>query len=90
MAFCSAVTLCFASIFSLAAAALLAIGFATDNWQTITVQPELNVATKGNLQDILAATGEVGICNRKFNLKMLMTYQSVNSCHYSDDNTFVI
>lgn len=44
MAFCSAVTLCFASIFSLAAAALLAIAFSTDNWQTITVSPDLNAA----------------------------------------------
>lgn len=38
MAFCSAVTLCFASIFSLMAAALLAIAFSTDNWQVITVR----------------------------------------------------
>ena len=37
MAFCSAVTLCFASIFSLVSAALLAIAFSTDNWQTINV-----------------------------------------------------
>ena len=35
MAFCSAVTLCFASIFSLVSAALLAIAFSTDNWQNI-------------------------------------------------------
>merc|ERR1712170_83160 len=40
MAFCSAVTLCFASIFSLVSAALLAIAFSTDNWQTIIVQRE--------------------------------------------------
>jgi len=38
MGFCSAVTLAFATIFSLAAVALLAIAFSTDNWQTITVQ----------------------------------------------------
>ena len=44
MAFCSAVTLCFASIFSLAAAALLAIAFSTDNWQTISVNKNLNAA----------------------------------------------
>ena len=44
MAFCSAVTLCFASIFSLAAAALLAIAFSTDNWQTISVNREYNAA----------------------------------------------
>jgi len=40
MGFCSAVTLAFATIFSLAAVALLAIAFSTDNWQTITVQRE--------------------------------------------------
>jgi len=38
MGFCSAVTLAFATIFSLVAAALLAIAFSTDNWITITVQ----------------------------------------------------
>lgn len=38
MAFCSAVTLCFASIFSLVSAALLAIAFSTDNWQLIQVK----------------------------------------------------
>ena len=37
MAFCSAVTLCFASIFSLVSAALLAIAFSTDNWKVIAV-----------------------------------------------------
>merc|ERR1712227_482447 len=37
MGFCSAVTLAFATIFSLVAAALLAIAFSTDNWITITV-----------------------------------------------------
>lgn len=41
MAFCSAVTLCFASIFSLVAAALLAIAFSTDNWQVVTVRREI-------------------------------------------------
>jgi len=40
MAFCSAVTLCFASIFSLVSAALLAIAFSTDNWQNISVRRE--------------------------------------------------
>jgi len=44
MGFCSAVTLAFATIFSLAAVALLAIAFSTDNWQTITVQ-------RGKLKD---------------------------------------
>jgi len=38
MAFCSAVTLCFASIFSLFSAALLAIAFSTDNWEVIQVE----------------------------------------------------
>jgi hypothetical protein len=38
MAFCSAVTLCFASIFSLVSAALLAIAFSTDNWQVVFVR----------------------------------------------------
>ena len=37
MGFCSAVTLAFATIFSLAAVALLAIAFSTDNWITIHV-----------------------------------------------------
>jgi len=41
MGFCSAVTLAFATIFSLVAAALLAIAFSTDNWITITVDREL-------------------------------------------------
>ena len=38
MGFCSALTLAFASIFSLVSVALLAIAFATDNWHTITVR----------------------------------------------------
>jgi len=38
MGFCSAVTLAFATIFSLVAVALLAIAFSTDNWITITVK----------------------------------------------------
>ena len=41
MGFCSAVTLAFATIFSLVAAALLAIAFSTDNWITITVDRDL-------------------------------------------------
>jgi hypothetical protein len=40
MAMCSAVTLCFASIFALGSAALLAIAFSTDNWQVIKVNRE--------------------------------------------------
>jgi hypothetical protein len=40
MGFCSAVTLAFATIFSLVAAALLAIAFSTDNWVTIKVERE--------------------------------------------------
>ena len=48
MGFCSAVTLAFATIFSLAAVALLAIAFSTDNWLTIhvnrgEVQVEINL-----------------------------------------------
>ena len=47
MGFCSAVTLAFATIFSLVAAALLAIAFSTDNWITITVQRnEIKVGLK--------------------------------------------
>jgi len=38
MGFCSAVTLAFATFASLAAVALLAIAFSTDNWLTIRVQ----------------------------------------------------
>ena len=41
MAFCSAVTLCFASIFSLFSAALLAIAFSTDNWENIKVDRDV-------------------------------------------------
>jgi hypothetical protein len=52
MAFCSAVTLCFASIFSLAAAALLAIAFSTDNWQTISVNQEYNAANADQIATI--------------------------------------
>eukprot|EP00096_Caligus_rogercresseyi_P013619 TRINITY_DN624_c0_g1_i1.p1 TRINITY_DN624_c0_g1~~TRINITY_DN624_c0_g1_i1.p1 ORF type:complete len:296 (+),score=43.24 TRINITY_DN624_c0_g1_i1:234-1121(+) len=37
MSFCSAVTLCFASVFALVAAGLLALTFSTDNWQVIKV-----------------------------------------------------
>ena len=56
MGFCSAVTLAFATIFSLAAVALLAIAFSTDNWLTIHVnlrgkdlQVEINL-TESNLE----------------------------------------
>lgn len=49
MAFCSAVTLCFASIFSLFSAALLAIAFSTDNWEVLTVnRQDLEVAYNAN------------------------------------------
>jgi len=56
MAFCSAVTLCFASIFSLVSAALLAIAFSTDNWQVISVRrAELRQAAQDNRnEDILS------------------------------------
>ena len=40
MAFCSAVTLCFAAICAVVSAALLAIAFSTDNWQVISVDRE--------------------------------------------------
>jgi hypothetical protein len=62
MAFCSAVTLCFASIFSLAAAALLAIAFSTDNWQTISVNKQYNaaeVAPENVAKDLNLTTIEV-------------------------------
>ena len=63
MAFCSAVTLCFASIFSLAAAALLAISFSTDNWQVISVAEEYNAAepvqNEAKLRAIAAKIGQV-------------------------------
>jgi len=62
MAFCSAVTLCFASIFSLAAAALLAISFSTDNWQVISVAEEFNAAepvqNEAKLRAIAAKIGQ--------------------------------
>jgi len=46
MAFCSAVTLCFAAVFAVVSALLLAIGFSTDHWQTITVnRDKLQVKT---------------------------------------------
>ena len=38
MGFCSAVTLAFATIFSLVAVALLAIAFSTDEWINISVE----------------------------------------------------
>lgn len=45
MAFCSAVTLCFAAICAVVSAALLAIAFSTDNWQVISVErAKLNVS----------------------------------------------
>ena len=37
MAFCSAVTLCFAAICAVISAALVAIAFSTDNWQVVSV-----------------------------------------------------
>lgn len=40
MGFCSAMTLAFATIFSLVSVALLAISFSTDNWITISVNRE--------------------------------------------------
>jgi len=61
MAFCSAVTLCFASIFSLAAAALLAIAFSTDNWQTISVNQEYNAANADQVATIAKKLNETVI-----------------------------
>ena len=47
MAFCSAVTLCFAAICAVVSAALLAIAFSTDNWQVISVKRDkLEVSLK--------------------------------------------
>jgi hypothetical protein len=46
MAFCSAVTLCFAAICAVVSAALLSIAFATDNWQVISVEREKILVSK--------------------------------------------
>ena len=47
MAFCSAVTLCFAAICAVVSAALLSIAFATDNWQVIKVdRDQIEVSCK--------------------------------------------
>jgi hypothetical protein len=54
MAFCSAVTLCFASIFSLVSAALLAIAFSTDSWQVVSVR-------RAELKQAAEATGHEDI-----------------------------
>merc|ERR1712106_39307 len=48
--FCSAVTLAFATIFSLVSVALLAIAFSTDNWITITVK---RTVLKDNLENLM-------------------------------------
>lgn len=50
MGFCSAVTLAFATIFSLVSVALLAIAFSTDNWITITVKRDV---LKDNLESLV-------------------------------------
>jgi len=50
MGFCSAVTLAFATIFSLVSVALLAIAFSTDNWITITVKRQ---DLKDNLDSLM-------------------------------------
>lgn len=54
MAFCSAVTLCFAAICAVVSAALLAIAFSTDNWQVISVDREkikVSISTTNNTND---------------------------------------
>ena len=49
MGFCSAMTLAFATIFSLVSVALLAIAFSTDNWITVNVdRKELQVSNNNN------------------------------------------
>lgn len=59
MGFCSAVTLAFATIFSLVAAALLAIAFSTDNWITITVDRDLLKVSSERNQDPSAETQQL-------------------------------
>jgi len=56
MGFCSAVTLAFATIFSLVAVALLAIAFSTDNWITITVKRNVLKGKISELHDELGKT----------------------------------
>ena len=57
MAFCSAVTLCFAAICAVVSAALLAIAFSTDNWQVIHVErAKLNVSIYMLTRDDTAAS----------------------------------
>jgi len=58
MGFCSAVTLAFATIFSLVAVALLAIAFSTDNWITITVKRSELKDNISKLADQLGKTKE--------------------------------
>merc|ERR1711892_1532402 len=55
MGFCSAVTLAFATIFSLVSVALLAIAFSTDNWITITVKRNV---LKDNLETLGTQLGK--------------------------------
>ena len=58
MGFCSAMTLAFATIFSLVSVALLAISFSTDNWVTIKVDREhlevnINVLFSAKIEQII-------------------------------------
>merc|ERR1711892_300995 len=55
MGFCSAVTLAFATIFSLVSVALLAIAFSTDNWITIAVKRNV---LKDNMETLATQLGK--------------------------------
>lgn len=55
MGFCSAVTLAFATIFSLVSVALLSIAFSTDNWITISVKRDV---IKENLESLATQLGK--------------------------------
>ena len=52
-------TLAFATIFSLVAAALLAIAFSTDNWITVTVQRQVLKVSQDDNQRSLVVVLEV-------------------------------
>jgi hypothetical protein len=64
MGFCSALTLAFASIFSLVSVALLAIAFATDNWHTITVRRDkIKVSSVWKQYSVLYCEVYFSVCN---------------------------
>ena len=83
MAFCSAVTLCFASIFSLAAAALLAIAFSTDNWQTISVNKNLNAAVTSPKDIALIMVGNKFLSQKVAFFIYHVNYHNLNYTHKS-------